>query len=268
VNSSSQRKGNFDRILTTLIHDSSSLLDKKLNLIMDVASRWDSTCLMLIRAMRLRQAIDILCNEYRPAYPFKIRTIEWKQIGYLIDLLRPFCFFTQTIGKTRSVTIPYVLSIYDELYERLFESRRKLVAKQEKYIWVKVLIAGIEAAQLKLDIYYNKTYGNLGSIYGIGAILNPALKLQSFHPDFCWLDPAKKDWAMEFEDHLRTLYKQSYERNNPSSQRLRHLREENMDPLAVMLTQNRTIRADRLSSSQVEEEHTSDEIDEWLAMSK
>lgn len=129
INASAQRKSAFEEIQEQLVRDPSCALNQKLQLIMDVSTRWDSTCMMLIRAVRLRKAISQYCIENSSAKPFTLRPSEWKQIEYLIDLVRSFNFFTQTVGKTRAATLPYALSIYDELYERLAESRRRILAK-------------------------------------------------------------------------------------------------------------------------------------------
>jgi hypothetical protein len=225
---------------------------------MDVATRWDSTVLMLIRAMRLRNAIDKFCEDYRIAHPFQILSVEWDQIGYLIDLLRPFNFFTTTIGKTKSITLPYALRIYDELYERLNESRRRLKAKVNRKPWVRVLLEGIDAAEAKLDQYYNKMYTDLGSIYAIGAILNPSLKSETFNPDYCWLDFNVKDWQFEFKEQFQELFQKNYRDRAGNSQRLQTLRELNMDAIALALDR------DRLSSVDIAD----DEVDTWLRMSK
>jgi hypothetical protein len=89
------------------------------------------------------------------------------------------------MGKTKGITLPYALGIYDELYKRLFESRRRLEAKVSKYSWVLQLIKGIKAAEQKLNTYYKKIYSDLGSVYIIGVILNPKSKLDSFDLEYC-----------------------------------------------------------------------------------
>jgi hypothetical protein len=111
----------------------------------------------------------------------------------LIDILWPFNFFTQIVGRTKGITLPYILSIYNKLFECLSESCYRLLVKALSYTWVKLLIQGISAAEDKLDNYYHKTYSNLRSIYSIGAILNLKLKLEAFDPNFCWLDLTSRD---------------------------------------------------------------------------
>ena len=85
---------------------------------------------MIIRVIRLCEAIDLFYTEYTPTAPLILLRTEWKQIGYLINIIRLFNFFIIIVRKTKSVTLPYTLQIYDELFKRLTESRRRLKAKQ------------------------------------------------------------------------------------------------------------------------------------------
>jgi hypothetical protein len=218
--------------------------------------------------MRLQEAINKFCTDEYTARFFYLSPLEWEQIGYLIDLVRPFNFFTTNIGKTKSVTLPYGLGIYDELFEQLTESRRRLKAKAIKSPWVNTLISSIDAAEKKLDKYYNKMYSDVGSFYALGAILNPNKKLEAFNPDHCWLDTKSRNWQAEYEAQFRELYQQSYAQKSSAIGRLENLRELNMDPLAIVLDRGRYQGIRRQSSSQVEEEQREDEIDRWLRTSK
>jgi hypothetical protein len=221
---------------------------------------------MILRALRLKESINQFCSAYDPAKPFSFSALEWKKIGYLADLLRPFNFFTTTIGKTTSVTLPYALSIYDELFEHLQESRRVLTKKSVAQLWVKDLIGAINAAEAKLDTYYNKTYSSLGSLYGIGAILDPKSKLKSFEEDYCWLNFKTVDWAKEFERQFRSLYDTEYKEKSTNADRLSQIREVNHDPLALALSRKRFTR-DIQNPYRKDDDFSLSEVDEWLAMS-
>jgi len=237
---------------------------------MDVSTRWDSTGTMMIRAQRLRPAIDRFCIKYPAARPYMLSELDWKQIGYLIDLVRPFAFFTATMGRTKSITLPYALQVYDEMFERLVECRRRLIPKVARKPWVQKLIDGIDSAEDKLMKYYNKTYTNLGSVYAIGAILNPGQKLDAFDEKYCWLDFKKKNWKFEFEDHLHTLYRQNYSTTNCSNAaQLEALRQVNADPLAIMLDRSRQLRYQEDNSATLFARISSgSEVDKYLAMRK
>ena len=238
---------------------------------MDVSTRWDSTCTMMIRAVRLQEAINRFCTTFSYALPFSLSKLEWKQVGYLIDLVRPFNFFTTSVGKTRDITLPYALPIYDELFERLTESRRRLRGKVQRYPWVQKLIEGVDAAESKLDFYYNKTYSNLGSIYGIGALLCPSLKSTVFDKDYCWLDFSLKDWRIEYEEQLEELYQKRYSQQDTRANRLRDLRETNINPLVAALDRsrnNRILGARSQPLDQDEEDIPISEVAQWLETSK
>jgi hypothetical protein len=237
-----------------------------LQLIMDVSTRWDSTGLMMIRALRLRHIIDQYTRSFEYAQPFALSDSEWKKIQYLVDIVRPFNFFTTNIGRTKSITLPYALSIYNILFERLTESRRRLQTKLIASPWVEELIAGIDATEAKLDKYYYKVYTNLGSLYGIGALLNPKLKAESFNQDYCWLDFNAQPWDVVFEQQLQSLYTRDYtHQDQQNTDRLQALRHQNKDPLAALLEINRLSRD--IQSDNPETINT-EEVSEWLAMSK
>ena len=185
MNASPQRKSAFATIQSAIRNTLSHSQNHTLNLVMDVATRWDSTCAMLIRALRLREAIGIYCqNDRNKAKHFVLSELEWDKIEYLVDLLRPFNFFTETVGKTKSVTIHNALRVYDALFERLVEYRRRLTLLQEDKLWVTSLIDGLDAAEVKLLKYYNRMYDDAGSLYGIATLLDPTKKGKYFHPDY------------------------------------------------------------------------------------
>jgi len=77
---------------------------------------------MLVCAMRLQEAITLFCATNKKAKVFALTWLKWRQVEYLINILWPFNFFTNTIGKTKGITLPYSLRVFDKLYEQLIES--------------------------------------------------------------------------------------------------------------------------------------------------
>jgi hypothetical protein len=55
-------------------------------------------------------------------------------IEYFINLIYFFNFYIILISKTKSYILSYVFWVYDYIFERLTESRRKLIAKEFKYL--------------------------------------------------------------------------------------------------------------------------------------
>jgi hypothetical protein len=149
-----------------------------LTLIQDVATRWDSTCHMLVRALKLQRTIDSFTRSFPKAVCFSLDPSEWKQVQYLIDLTIPFNFFTTNIGRSLDPTIYHAFSIYDQLFDHLDRFKRLLLLKS--YPWVDDLNNAIDAATEKLHKYYSKSYANLGTFYGLGTILAPEHKTSIF----------------------------------------------------------------------------------------
>jgi hypothetical protein len=66
-------------------------------------------CIIIIRVVCLREAINLFCAEYTPTALLTLLRAKWKQIRYLINIIRLFNFFTIIVGKTKLVTLPYTL---------------------------------------------------------------------------------------------------------------------------------------------------------------
>ena len=154
---------------------------------------------MIIRTLRLQYIIDLYTMKYLYTRLFALSSLKQKKIEYLIDIIQLFNFFIINVGRTKSITLLYTLSIYNLLFEYLTESYHRLQSKLSSNPQVKELIDSIDCTEVKLDKYYNKVYTNIGSLYRIESILNLNLKLSSFNKDFCQLNFVEKDWATEFE---------------------------------------------------------------------
>lgn len=202
VNSSSQRQARFNRVQERFRPGNQQC---NLRLLQDVKTRWDSTCHMLIRARILRSTIDEYTQKEAPQ--FKLSFSEWKQVEYLIDLTRPFSYYTTTIGQTKDVTICHVFAIYDALFSSLHEALELIQSKI--YPWTPNIVEGVQAALDKLDKYYSKTHNELGSLYGLAAILNPGSKLESFDKRYFW-GHESKDWMSIFKKQFKDHFLRNY----------------------------------------------------------
>jgi hypothetical protein len=134
-----------------------------------------------------------------------LTSTEWKQLQYLIDIVRPFSFLTSTIGQTKEPTICHAFSIYNQLFNHLVYLHKILTQKQVKYAWVSSLIPGINAAFQKLKHYYEKTYTNLGSVYTFSTILVPEHKIKVFINKTSWIlgDDIPKSYKLQLDRFYR-----------------------------------------------------------------
>lgn len=249
VNSSSVRREMFDKYQEVLPGK------KPLRLIQDVATRWNSTFLMLVRALRLRSAIESYTEVIAHAQKFRLTNQEWNQCGIIVDITRLFNFMTESVGQNNS-TASYILPIYEELLEHLEESSRRLSARTEP--WAQTLQEGIRKAMDKLFEYYRKIFLQDNSLCVFATILNPAFKLSCFKEQYSWVTYTNTNWAVAFRDQFTTYFQEYYE--DPTS--LRSLRSSQPNLRGMTLFFNAARRNGASGSSQ-----NLSEVDRYLQTS-
>jgi len=132
---------------------------------------------MMRQARRLRNCINKYCNDHDYSQ-FRISSMEWRQIDYLLQLIKPFFQFTMALMKTKDVTIHSVFLVYRKLLEHIEESNQRL--KKKTTPWKRNMYEALIAARQKLRDYYEKTYRDHGFLYGTGTLLAPQYKLCAF----------------------------------------------------------------------------------------
>ncbi len=97
---------------------SSTLPGSPLNLLLDVKTRWNSTYLMLKRALDLQKAVEmyLLRNEKIKA-DCTLSSVEWMALSEVVTLLEPMEEATRYLSKSKYPTISIALSIYAGLIE-------------------------------------------------------------------------------------------------------------------------------------------------------
>ena len=148
---------------------------------------------MLVRVRKLKEEVETFIEEERHLEP--LTNDEWQYIDYLIEILHPFCIFTNTIGRTRNgPTIHDSFPTYNKLFDQMEMQLRKLQSKR-KVPWKKQLEKALEAGRRKLISYYELTKTNLGNIYGIATLLAPEYKKSYFDDNNDWIDNDGSDWV-------------------------------------------------------------------------
>jgi hypothetical protein len=89
--------------------------------IMDVMTRWNSTLELLERAYRLREFTpDWLQNPIYTEYRSLSTTQdEWTIVKYVMDVLRPFRYWTLWMWKRHTVTLHHVITVYNEMFNHM-----------------------------------------------------------------------------------------------------------------------------------------------------
>jgi hypothetical protein len=168
VNASAQRQERFVNTQTRR---------QPLSLIQDVATRWNSTFNMLVRARELREEIASFVEGESKVQD--LSTTEWQHIDYLIQILYPFCVYTNAIGATvNGPTIHTVFHVYNRLFDHLDDQIQTL--QRKRIPWKRQLRDALQKGREKLKSYYGMTKGNLDHIYGVSTILAPEYKIDIF----------------------------------------------------------------------------------------
>ncbi len=176
----------------------------------DVATRWNSTFRMLVRAIRLQSVIDDWSsddNSHGIYSHHRLRDKDWVYVRYLVALLYPFFLWTESLSATSDITIHKAWSVYSGLFQHLELSAKRLTKKS---VARKVLLANsVDAAHKKLAEYYTNTDGPRGHIYNWATILDPSQRLETYQmPDFRpeLLREYKKDFLHRYNKRY-ALYK-------------------------------------------------------------
>jgi len=171
-------------------------------LIMDVKTRWNSTLELLKAAYRLREFTrEWLQNpkysEYRPL--FKSQD-EWTIVKYVMEVLRPFRYWTLWMSKRHTVTLHHVITVYNDMFDHMDGVMRALAKKKTQ--WKEDLFFAVKLARQKLSKYYAEVTPTTGMLLISAHILDPFRKLRSFR---------KWDKGMDINPEDETSYTTQYQ---------------------------------------------------------
>jgi len=132
--------------------------------IIDVKTRWNLTLELLVRAYRIQEfACECLKNpkygDYRPLFTTQD---EWTIIKYMMEVLRPFQYWTLWMSRRQTVTLHPVISVYNDMFNHMDGVMRTLAKKKSQ--WKEDLYFAVKGAWQKLSKHYadvNSTTGLL-----------------------------------------------------------------------------------------------------------
>jgi hypothetical protein len=100
--------------------------------IMDVKTHWTSTLMLLERAYRLQEFNrEWLQNpkyaEYRSLFTSQD---EWTIVKYVMEVWRPFQYWTLWMSKRHTVTLHYVITVYNDMFDHMDGVMRAFAKKK------------------------------------------------------------------------------------------------------------------------------------------
>jgi hypothetical protein len=169
---------------------------------MDVKTRWNSTLELLERAYQLRKFTrEWLKNpkysNYRPLFTTQD---DWSIVKYVIEVLRPFWYWTLWMSKRHTVTLHHFLTVYNDMFDPMDGVMQALANKKTK--WKEHLFFAVKCARQKLSKYYTKVTPTTGMLRSTAHILDPFGKLRSF---------SNWDKGMDINPEDETCYTTQYQ---------------------------------------------------------
>jgi len=169
---------------------------------MDVKIRWNSTLGLLERAYRSREFTpEWLQNpKYREYRPLFTTQGEWTIVEYVMEVLRPFRYWTLWMSKRHTVTLHHVITVYNDMFDHIDGLMRALA--KNKTQWKEDLFFVVRLARQKFSKYYAEVTPTTGMFLISSHILDPFRKFRSFR---------KWDKGMDINTEDETSYTTQYQ---------------------------------------------------------
>jgi len=147
---------------------------------MDVQTRWNSIRELLERAYRLQEfTCEWLQNPKYSEYRLLFTTQDqWTIVKYVMEVLRPFLYWTLWMSKRHTVTLHCIITVHNEMFDHMDGVMRALAKKMTQ--WKDGLFLTVKLARQKLSKYYAKVTPTTGMLRNSAHIFDPFRKLRSF----------------------------------------------------------------------------------------
>jgi len=148
--------------------------------IMNVKTRWNSTLELLDCAYHLQKFTrEWLQNpKYTEYWPLFTTQDEWTIVKYVMEVLRPFRYWTLWMLMRHTVTLHHVITVYNDMFDHMDGMIRALAKKKTQ--WKEDLFFAVKLARQKISKYYAEVTPMTGMLLISAYILDPIPKLRLF----------------------------------------------------------------------------------------
>lgn len=155
-------------------------------LLLDVTTRWNSTFIMLSRAIKFKDALRNL-SEVEPSYKWFPSELEWSRAALINEFLSPFAEMTKLVsGSSYPTANLYFMQVWK------IESWLRYHANSED----DAISEMVKIMRLKFDKYWD----DYSDILAIAAVMDPRLKFKCLEYCYTTLNPSTSKAKM---DHIR-----------------------------------------------------------------
>ena len=181
-------------------------------MIQNVKTRWNSICIMLLRAKRLKFSIEDYIRLYQKTQSalthLKLISKQWIRISYLIQLLKSFAVCDVILNSNKEVTINQVWLTYDQLFSHMKD--HKFTLERKRRSWKRELLFALNNASSKLSSYYEDVKNQKKLIYNLSTILNLYDKL-TLYDRVIWKED-DIDYKTKYRKAFVSYYCKNYEK--------------------------------------------------------
>jgi hypothetical protein len=170
--------------------------------IMDVMTHLNSTLELLERGYCLREFTrEWLQNPEYSEYRLLFTTQDkWMIVKFVIEVLRPFRYWTLWMSKRHTVTLHHLITVYNGMFDHMDGVMRALAKKKTE--WKEELFFAVKLARQKLSKYYAEVTPTTGMLLSSTGIPDPFQKLRSFR---------KWEKGMDINPENETSYTTQYQ---------------------------------------------------------
>jgi hypothetical protein len=170
--------------------------------VVDVKTRWNSTMELLKQAYRLHEFTrewlqNLTYAEYRPLFTTQDASTIVK---YVMEVLRPFRYWTLWMSKRHTLTLHYVITVYNNMFDHMDGVIRTLAKKKTQL--KEDLFFAVKLARQKPSKYDAEVSPTTGMRLISAQILDLFRKLRSFR---------KWDKGMDIDPEAKTSYTTQYQ---------------------------------------------------------
>ena len=147
---------------------------------MNVKIFWHSTLELLERANQLREITQESFQnpKYCDHQPLFTTQDEWTMVKYIMEVLRPFRYWTLWMSKRHMVPLHHVITVYNDMFNHMDAIMRDLAMK--KTGWTEDLFFAVKLARQMLSKDYSEVTPTTGKLVTSAHILDLFQKLQSW----------------------------------------------------------------------------------------
>jgi len=145
---------------------------------MDVNIWWNSTLELLEQAYQWQEfTCKWLKNtKYSDYWPLFTTQDEWTMVKYVLEVIRPFRYWTLWMTKWHTVTLHHVISVYNDMFDHMDDMMRALAKKKKQ--WKEDFNIAMKFTRQKLSKYYSEGTSMTGMLLILAHILDPFQKLR------------------------------------------------------------------------------------------